>query len=271
MVWYFAATTLVFALLAIYLSLRGEKKAKGKSDEVRENHIHVIVHELRAPLTAIKGAASLLLSANLSEADKQKMLHAISDSAREMLVRISELLDSAKLEEGKFTIKKVKSDLSVILREHVDVFSYVALERGIDLNFNPTSVITQFYFDPGRIGQVINNLISNSLKFTNEGGRIDIKTALRAVPSGQEQDREIEVEVSDNGTGIPEDKKALLFTKFGQIDHDGKRAGKVVDPGESSGLGLFICRQIIEAHGGKIWIESEEGKGTKVFFTLPLI
>ena len=271
LVWYFAMTTAAFALLAIYLSLRGEKKVKVKSSQIQENHIHVIVHELRAPLTAIKGAASLLLSQNLSEGEKQKMLHAISDSAREMLARISELLDSAKFEEGKFTIKKVKSDLYVILREHVDVLSYAARERGIELNFNPTDVIAQFYFDPGRIGQVINNLISNSLKFTNKGGRVDIKIALKAGRQGQEQDREIEVEISDNGVGIPEDKKALLFTKFGQIDHDGKGADKAVGSEDSSGLGLFISRQIIEAHGGKIWIESDEGKGTKVFFTLPLI
>lgn len=257
MAWFFAITTVIFALLAVYLSFKGDRSgAKEKKLEgIKDDQMHVVVHELRAPITAIKGAASLLLSQSLPEEEKQKMLHAISDSAREMLARISELLDSAKLEEGKFTIKKVKSDLYVILHEHVDVFSYAARERGVDLTLAKASEIPHFLFDPGRIGQVINNLISNSLKFTKTGGKIEIKI--------YNKKGEIEVEVADNGVGIPENKKALLFTKFGQID---ATAGDA----DGSGLGLFISRQIIEAHGGKIWIESQENVGTKVHFTLPL-
>lgn len=260
MEWFFALTTVVFAGLAVYLSFRGEKKAIGsgqannkKAEDAASERMHVIVHELRAPITAIKGAASLLLSKNIGEADRDKMLHVIFDSSREMLTRISEILDSAKVEEGKFTIKKVKSDLVVIIKEHIDVFSYAASEKGVSLIFEPTP-IPQFPFDPGRIGQVINNLISNSLKFTKQGGKIEVKI--------QAKDAEIEVEVGDNGVGIPEDKKPLLFTKFGQVSD-------VPNTEESSGLGLFISRQIIESHGGRIWIESKEGQGTKVFFTLP--
>ena len=278
---FFALTTAVFAGLAAYLSFKRERQAlqqgnannKKAEDIASEERMHVIVHELRAPITAIKGAASLLLSKSIGEADRDKMLHVIFDSSREMLARISEILDSAKVEEGKFAIKKVKSDLSVIIKEHIDVFSYAAKEKGIALIFEPTD-ISQFYFDPGRIGQVINNLISNSLKFTKQGGKIEVKI--------QAKGQEIQVEISDNGIGIPEGKKPLLFTKFGQIDH-----GVASGPGEeeSSGLGLFISKQIIEAHGGEIWIESpafapplagasvgkEESVRTKVFFTLPFI
>jgi signal transduction histidine kinase len=255
MEWFFALTTVLFASIAAYLSFKREKKTdiQKKEGSAAVERMHIIVHELRAPVTAIKGAASLLLSKRISEEDKDKMLHVIFDSAREMLSRISEILDSAKLAEGKFAIKKVKADLDVIMREHIDVFSYAAREKGITLVFEPAQ-IPQFYFDPGRIGQVINNLISNSLKFTKQQGKIEVKISMKK--------QEIEVEVADNGIGIPEDKKAVLFTKFGQIS-DMARAE------ESSGLGLFISRQIVEAHGGRIWIESKEGTGTHVFFTLP--
>ena len=159
----FAVTTVVFAGLAAYLSFKKEGNANNKKAEniASEERMHVIVHELRAPITAIKGAASLLLSKSIGEAERDKMFHVVFDSSREMLARISEILESAKVEEGKFAIKKVKSDLSVIIKEHIDVFSYAAKEKGITLIFEPTD-ISQFYFDPGRIGQVINNLISNS-------------------------------------------------------------------------------------------------------------
>ena len=133
MVWFFALTTAVFVGLAAYLSFKREWNASNKKAEdiASEERVHVIVHELRAPITAIKGAASLLLSKSIGEAERDKMLHIIFDSSREMLARISEILDSAKVEQGKFAIKKVKSDLSVIIKEHIDVFSYAAKEKGI--------------------------------------------------------------------------------------------------------------------------------------------
>lgn len=257
MEWFFKLSTVVFALLAANLYFRYKRKtiAQKKEETAAIERMHIIVHELRAPITAIKGAASLLLSKRIKEEDRDKMLHVIFDSSREMLARISEILDSAKLADGKFAIKKVKADLEVIIKEHIDVFSYAAREKEISLIFEPTQ-IPQFYFDPGRIGQVINNLLSNSLKFTKQGGKIKVKIRFKGA--------EIEVEVVDNGVGITEDKKALLFTKFGQIPD-------ITDAKESSGLGLFISRQIIEAHGGRIWIEAQEGAGTKVFITLPFI
>ncbi len=257
MVWFFALTTVLFAGIAAYLSFKKERSSSTSKNEedTASERMHMIVHELRAPITAIKGAASLLISKSINDQERDKMLHIIFDSSREMLSRISEILDSAKVEEGKFIIKKVKSDLSVIIKEHIDVFLYAAEEKGISLVFQPTP-IPQFFFDPGRIGEVVNNLISNSLKFTKQSGKIEVKI--------ESKQAEIEVCVEDNGVGIPEDKKAFLFTKFGQISN-GSNAE------ESSGLGLFICRQIIESHGGKIWIESKEGAGTKVLFTIPFV
>ncbi len=232
-----------------------------KLEKVRSAFTNMVVHELQAPLTAIRGASSLLLSSTLSENEEEKMMHVISDSARDMLGAILELLDVAKVEEGKFVIRKVKADLASLVGEHLEVFSYAAQEKGIAVSFAVDRPLPEFYFDPGRIGQVINNLVSNSLKFTREGGKVEIKI--------QAKEAEILVSVIDNGIGIPENKKAILFTKFGQIGH--VEQAEPYASQASTGLGLFISREIIESHGGKIWIESEGGKGTKVFFTLPLI
>lgn len=229
--------------------------------KIREDFTNMIVHELRAPLSAIKGASSLLLSSPLDKDEEKKMLRIISDSARDMLSAISELLDVARMEEGKLEIKKTESDLAAIVHDHLEVFSYAAREKQISITHDFGPHLVPFFFDPGRIGQVINNLISNSLKFTKTGGKIEIKI--------RRQDPLVEVVVSDNGIGIPQSKLSLLFTKFGQIGNVSGSEGSTPIESGSSGLGLYISREIVEAHGGKIWMESEVGVGTKVHFTLP--
>ena len=274
-----------FAACAIYFSYKYEKE-KGKEgvlvksidseqklEREKENYTDMMVHELRAPLTALRGAAALLLSNTLPPQEKEKMPRIILDSSNDMLSTISDFLDIAKIDEGKFKVSKAKSDLISIISEHVEVFSYPAREKNIKITFDKDTVVPQFFFDPLRVGQVVNNLLSNSIKFTDPGGAIDIKVEvlkqnpLDGVKGGSFsalQGGQILVTVTDNGIGIPEGKKPLLFTKFGQIDQGSNR-------GASSGLGLFISREIIDAHGGKIWLESQEGHGTRAYFTLPVI
>lgn len=225
-----------------------------KIERIRADFTNMLVHELRAPVSAIKGASNLLMSQALEKREEDKMLNVISESATDMLATISELLDVARIEEGKFLIHKTRANIEKIISEHVDVFSYAAREKGIVINFTPLG-LEEFFFDPVRTGQIINNLVSNSIKFGRESGRLDIKIA--------QKPGEIEVLVADNGIGIPESRMPFLFTKFGQIYPDKSR--------ESSGLGLYITKEIVEAHGGKIRIESKEGLGTQAYFTLPFI
>lgn len=244
-------------LLGVALIMR-DITAEKKLEKVRLDFTDMMVHELRAPATAIRGAAALLTSGMLPEADREKMPRLILDSANDMLTTVSDFLDVAKIDEGKFKLNNEKRDLAKIISEHVDVFSYAAKEKSLTINFDKNISIKESYLDPVRIGQVINNLLSNSIKFTDNGGKIDITI--------EEKDGQISVVVLDNGIGVPEVKKPLLFTKFGQIN---QRLGA----GASSGLGLFISRQIVEAHGGKIWLESPvaDGHGTRVSFTLPIV
>ncbi len=237
-----------------------ELQMNSKVDQVKQDFTNMIVHELRAPASAIKGASNLLLSGSLSATDQIKMENVISASANDMLRTIEDILDYAKAKDGKLTIKKAKSDLEKLILEHIQVFGGASQEKNIELKFSHEGEVPEFYFDPLRIGEVVNNLISNAIKFSRQDGKIDIKVTRK--------DGSVEVSVCDDGVGIPEREKSILFTKFGQVD--GASSEELAKDG-SSGLGLFLSKEIIESHGGKIWLESEEGKGTHVFFTLPLL
>jgi K+-sensing histidine kinase KdpD len=224
-----------------------------ESEKMREKFTNMVVHELRAPMTSIKGGAGLLLKGNLSDEDRNKMLHIIADSSDRMLMQINDLLDAAKLESGKFAIAPDLADINEVVTAKVDAFNYLASTKQIKLDSITDKGIKQFNFDKMRIDQVITNLLSNSLKFTQANGSITIKT--------EKKDNDIIVSVTDNGMGVPAGKQNLLFVPFSQMQSAFRRDG--------SGLGLYISRGIVESHGGKISMNSIEGKGTTVSFNLP--
>ncbi len=224
-------------------------------EEMRANFTNMVVHELRSPLISMKGASGLLLSGKVNSEDKKKMLSIIDESAQRMLDQVAELLDAAKLDAGKFTIMKGEADLNQVTKERFGMFSHVAQEKKIIMRILVDNNIKPFMFDAMRIGQVIDNLLSNSIKFTPEGGHITLKTTL--------ENGFVKVIVADDGIGVPKNKKDLLFSKFGQIQQIKKNQG--------TGLGLYISMGIVESHDGKIWLESEEGKGTTVSFMLPYV
>lgn len=225
--------------------------------KMKEDFTNIMVHELRSPLTAIKASSELLMNppGPLSDEEKNKIIGLISGQSRKMLDEVSLILDAAKLEAGLFTISKIPGDLKKLIQERVAVFAPQAHERFINLSVDIDPSIPNFKFDPIHIGQVVNNLISNSLKFTSSGGTVHL-VAKPAIGS-------VVVSVSDTGTGIPKEKQHLLFTKFTQLG--GTQNGVV-----GTGLGLYIVKGVVEAHGGQVSLESEEGRGTTITFTLPL-
>ncbi len=194
--------------------------------QVRESFTNMVVHELRAPVTAIKGASSLLLDSKVTNKDYDKMLHIIKGSAERMLNQVNDLLDVAKLEAGKFSIVESEADLNPLIDERLESFKFQADDKKITLQKLIDESIPQFAFDKFRIDQVITNLMSNALKFTPEGGMITI--------SSRKNGDRIEVSVKDTGIGIPKDKQSMLFTQFGQIQNMFRRDG--------TGLGLYISR-----------------------------
>lgn len=221
---------------------------------IKEDFTNMMVHELRAPLSAVKDSSELILeNKNLNEEEREKLLSVINSQSKVLLEQIADLLDAAKIESGMLMVNKKPDDLGKAVAQTVKTFSAVAEKKRITLSFQ-TLPIPPVLFDRTRLTQVLNNLISNSLKFTPSGGQVKVE----AGTSGNFA----KVSVSDTGIGISPEKQKEVFNKFYQV--------KPGDHTEGSGLGLYVTKGIVEAHNGRVELESEEGKGTTVSFTLPL-
>lgn len=247
-----------------------------KIANLKEELMHIMVHELRAPITTIKDASELLLSTHDTlEKEKQlKFLEIMHNQSKTILNQIGSILDTAKLDAGRFTIEKVEGDFGKLIKEDMESFMPQAEQKHISLSFNILKPLPLVYFDPIRMSQTINNLISNSLKFTSFGGIVKVEVDYKPVPpnlgSSTDKDKFLSLEkyilvsVSDNGIGIDKDQQKYLFSKFSQAKNTPEKLTKL-----GSGLGLYLAKGIIEAHGGKIWVKSEPQQGTTITFTLP--
>lgn len=235
---------------------------KGSEDKSQipkdEEYSHMIVHELRAPVVAIKDSASILLSDKLSEGEEKKMLNLIHDEANKLLRQISTILDAAKAADGKLSLKKTRGDIANLVREEMALFQPEAKRKNINIISDIEPGLPSFFFDNVRITEALNNILSNSLKYTNENGIIKVNVT--------KDGGNVVISVADNGIGIAAEKQNRLFSKFEELGGSMDKKKESL----SSGLGLYITKWIVEAHGGTIKITSEEGKGTTTIFTLPL-
>lgn len=242
------------------LVLLHDKSIDKAKAQVREDFTAMMVHELRSPLTAMKGASQFLkASPTMDRQEQQKLLTVIDEQSQKLLGQISFILDAARMDAGKFTVDKEIGDMKKLIMERVALFSPEAKNKHISLRSDIASEIPPVPIDAMRIGQVLNDLLSNSLKYTPPGGRITLRA--------QADEQKVSVSVSDTGVGIPKEKLGNVFSKFFHVDHHSGPEGKHV---ASTGLGLYIAKGIVEAHNGKIWIESEENKGTTISFSLPI-
>lgn len=227
-------------------------------ERLREEFTAMMVHELRTPLTTISYGVDNMMT-NLPKITKEELssnLNIIKNTTENMLGLVSELLDMAKIEAGKFTVVKKEGDLGKVLLEKAASFKPLMEQKKLILETEIGAGLEQVNFDPNRLGQVINNLLSNAVKYTEAG-----KISLRAVVSGDQ----VQISVADSGAGISKEDLPKLFSKFEQLGK-GKTGEK-----DGTGLGLVVTKGIIEAHGGKIWVQSEgQGKGTIFTFQIPL-
>ena len=244
----------------------------------REELAHMMVHELRAPVTTIKDSAELILTTQdgLEEDKKLKFLNIIHQQSKKVLGQIGSILDSAKLDAGKLVLQKAQGDIVELIKEGIDTFSPQAERKDISINLEILNKkLPAISFDKVRISQVVDNLLSNSLKFTPEGGKIKIEIDYKQIPpvlDGSSPmgeflslDKYIVVSVSDTGVGIAPEQQKLLFSKFTQAKSTPQQMAKL-----GTGLGLYVVKGIIESHGGRVWIKSAPGVGTTMFFTLPI-
>ncbi|HOK20889.1 MAG TPA: ATP-binding protein [Candidatus Paceibacterota bacterium] len=233
---------------------REEEILKTKSE-----FLTVAAHQMRTPLSGIKWSLETLLSeGNENLTDTQRELLQKNLEATDKILRLAnDLLDVANIESGRFGYEFVQSDLIDLIQKSISEYLYLADQHKIKIYFEPPSDgLPPFKFDPMRIKIVIQNLLENALRYNIEGGQIIIKV--------EKKPPYVEVSVSDTGIGIPKEELPKLFTKF-------FRASNVLKyETEGTGLGLYITRNIVEAHGGKIWAESIENRGTTMHFTLPM-
>jgi signal transduction histidine kinase len=228
---------------------------------LRDDMTHMLVHDLRSPLTVLDGSLHFMEKAFTDQEAESfnNLLEMAHRSSERMLGMVNELLDISKLESGQLVLHPELRDVKLLLDEVVTRFAPMAASAQLTLEIVAGPNLPQLYVDPQLIGRVLHNLVDNAIKFTSDGGRIQLWARRDAEPAS---DRLL-VGVSDTGPGIPAEEQYRLFEKFQQVDSvEGRRAG--------SGLGLPFCRLAVEAHEGRIWVESEVGKGSTFLMTLPI-
>jgi PAS domain S-box-containing protein len=228
-------------------------------EQMKTSLIQMIVHDLNNPLAGILGNAQVIqmeLGNSLSEEQKNSF-YWIMYGVQEMQNMISNLLDINKMEEGKFNLRYEEINLNVLFDQVVNMLKVVVQQEGkvLCVEAAPDLVVRA---DREILKRVISNLIGNALKFTPAGSQIKLEARY------DQEGRQFVLGVKDQGMGIPEEYLSRVFDKFVQVEaaQTGRRTGK--------GLGLTFCKMAVEAHGGKIWVESEVGKGTTFYFTLPV-
>jgi len=229
-------------------------RAAQRATAARDVVLGVVSHDLRNPLSAIAMCAHALReSPPAEEADRQHLANAIADSTEWMQRLIQDLLDVAAIEAGRLSIERREEEVGVIARRALTMFERPAAERRIELRAEVGPGVGAVYGDGARILQVLANLVGNALKFTESGGSIAV--------SAERQGGDVRFAVRDTGAGIPADDLPHLFELYWHARRNARSRG--------SGYGLAIAKGIVEAHGGRIWVESTPGAGSTFFFTLP--
>jgi len=229
-----------------------------KAEDMQTDFVANVSHELKTPLTTVKSYAETLLSGGTSDPDvTREFLEIIDSEAARMGRLVSDLLLMSRLDDSRQRIEMSDGDLALLTRSVMRKLDGPAKSKDLALNrmFDETLTV-QILMDRDRMEQVIHNILSNAIKYTDEGGRIDVDLLPAA--------NCVQIVISDNGTGIPEEAQARVFERFFTVDKArSRRLG-------GTGLGLAISKQIVEGHGGSIGLESKYGEGTTVTVTLPV-
>jgi PAS domain S-box-containing protein len=221
--------------------------------KLRDEVLAVVSHDLRNPLNTVVMAASLLLEVELPLEKQRRQFALIVRSATTMDALIQDLLDVSRAESGPLSLELQEEAIPPLVHEVVDSFALTAEEQSIELTFDLEADVPRVKVDRPRLQQVLSNLVGNAIKFTPTGGQVVLR--LEKKPEG------LLFSVSDTGTGIDPEEINRVFDRFWQSEKTRKGG---------AGLGLAICKAVVQAHGGRIWVESKEGKGSTFYFTLPV-
>lgn len=262
----------------LYEEIKNTNTKLEKLERLKSEFISIVSHELRTPLTAIKNSLEICLSGKAGEVSSimDKFLNMARRNVSRLSGIINDLLDLSKIEAGKMDFKFEKANINVPVEFIKNTFENVAKDKNIDLVLDKDDDIFDTYIDNQRIEQVVSNLVSNAIKFTNENGKITVKTEkikqsdidkskLVGVENPVFYENYVKVSVADNGIGIAQEDLKKVFDQFQQIENSLNRQNG------GTGLGLPIAKQLIEAHKGFIWVESELNRGTTFAFVIPVL
>ena len=237
------------------LTLEHEARARAEhAKNLRDEVLAIVAHDLRNPLHTVLASSAAMIELPLTQDERTQQLEVIRRSANTMNVLISDLLDVASIELGNLSIRRLLVPIGEVLDQTAETFERRAQARGIALEREVAAELPPVEGDRDRLAQVLSNLLANALKFTPEHGRIRLLAV--PVPGG------IDIAIENSGAGIAPENLPHVFDRFWRADRTA-RAG--------AGLGLAIAKGIVEAHGGRIWVESVPGETTTFHFTLPVM
>lgn len=247
--------------ITLYQQELRAKKRLEELNKLKDDFVAVVSHDLRSPLSAILGTSEVLLSEEFMDPplteEQRELVGNIQAMGLQQLHLVNDLLDVAKIESGKLEINPTMADLQSVIKQCYSTLKILANKKNIHLNFLAATNLPRISIDVPKINQVVNNLISNAIKFTNPGGKVSLLVE-------EEENTFLKVSVIDTGEGIQPEHLGALFSKFHQVKSVGTQGEK------GTGLGLAICKNLVELHQGNIWVESRVGIGSTFAFTLPI-
>jgi two-component system, sensor histidine kinase and response regulator len=244
---------------AVLLARVGTQLRLRRLAEEKDEFLAIASHDLKNPLTVIMGCADLalmLMSRGASSPEIPEMLQTIRKRAGGMQRTIEDYLDFQAMEDGRLTLGRSPSELGPIVAETIAGQLGYAREKGVEVVAEPEPALPAATFDPSRIAQVVENLVGNAIKFGRRGTRVRV--------TARAEGGALLVEVTDSGPGLTEKDLRRLFVKYARLSN------KPTGGEKSSGLGLVICKRIVEAHGGEIGARNNEGEGATFWFRLPV-
>lgn len=248
--------------------LLSDMTAEKDLELLREEFVQMLTHDIKNPLGGIISTLEITLDRSLGEInpDQEKFLANAMEAGHKIIRMLNDLLDGYKSDSTGIAITVGDMDMAEVAKQNLRVLESQARERNITLEVDPPEGSFRIRGDAEKLGRVIANLLSNALKFSPSGSTIMVSLRLRGEPPrpNSKSLRCLEVRVIDQGEGVQSGDQRKIFDKFYQVEarKAGKRSG--------TGLGLTMCKNIVEAHGGQIWVESERGKGSTFAFTLPV-
>ncbi|HAI73809.1 MAG TPA: hypothetical protein DCS28_03015 [Candidatus Moranbacteria bacterium] len=249
----------VAVILIVGNTVIGTFEQIARLNKMKSEFVSVASHQLRTPLSAIRWETELLLSkfrkGSISEKQRQSIEN-INAMGIKMTHLVNDLLDVARIDQGRLIIKKEPVDISAIIKEALAEVSSIVKARNIEAVFDSEKKTPLVFGDPEKLKMVVDNLFNNSVKYTTNHGKIEIKLT--------KKDSFVIFSIKDNGVGIPAEQQERIFNKFFRSDNIVKYQT------EGTGLGLYIAKNVVEQMGGKIWFDSVENLGSIFNFSIPI-